>query len=133
MECISGKELEQTENSFKEWKMPERIEIEDKIIIQKVQPFITCNKELGDQIRQDYAFAERCRRDGILTYSRECEENKKIVNHLKEIIKMLEIEIQKEEENLKNIADGFKEMTYRMIDRMKSEKNVLEKLFEDKK
>ena len=89
--------------------------------------------QLKSQILQDYTFAERCRRDGILTYSRECEDNKKIVNHLKEIIKILEIEIKTEEDNLKNIADGFKEMTYRMIDRMKSEKKVLEKLFEEKK
>ncbi len=56
-----------------------------------------------------------------------------IVNKIKEIIKELDVEIKGEEDNLKNIASGFQEMTYRMIDRMKSEKKVLERIMGEPK
>jgi len=103
----------------------ERIEIteeDERDLAQHVSP------KLRNQLLHDYEFAKRCARDGILTYSKECEEQKKIIKRLDEIIKELESDIEKEEKNLKNIASGFKEMTYKMIDKMKSEKKLLQRI-----
>lgn len=55
-------------------------------------------QQLKQQILDDYTFAERCRKDGIITYSKECEENKQIVNRLKE-----EIEICNKKECVKDM------------------------------
>lgn len=51
-----------------------------------------------------------------------------IVNRLKERIEALDTAIKDEENNLMNIASGFKEITYRMIDNMKSSKELLRQI-----
>lgn len=72
----------------------ERVEItveDTKNLMQFIDPKLTT------QLLHDYEFAKRCARDGILTYSRECEEGKQIIKRLDAIIKEIDIDIQKEE------------------------------------
>lgn len=54
--------------------------------------------------------------------------NYAIVKQLKKRIEYYDTEIKHEEDNLKNITSGFKDYTYRLIDRLKDKKKELQAL-----
>ena len=51
---------------------------------------------------------------------------------MKKRIEYYDKEIKHEENNLKNIASGFKDYTYRLIDKMKDKKQELQKILDGK-
>ena len=60
-------------------------------------------------------------------------QGQKLIKLLEEGIKDLEKSINDEENNIINVTQGFKEYTYKLIQRLKSEKEILEKLLEESK
>ena len=58
-------------------------------------------------------------------------QNQKLQELIEKRIEELDTRIVKDETNLKNITNGFKEMSYRLIERMVSEKIELQKLLKE--